>query len=289
MSNGKILVTGATGNVGGSVARELLKRERSVRVLVRDTETEKAKALAAAGAELARGDLSSPESLAAVVDGVDTVFGLTTPMTGVDLEVAHGKALIDAARVSGVGHFVFSSVASADKQTGIPHFDSKWEIEKHLTASGLNWTVTAPAFFYDNVLFPWNAVEIGGGSLRQALPPTRSLQMISVRDIGRFNAEAIEGRDAFFGKRIEIASDEMTGPDMAGALGAAIDIEVTYVEQSLEEVASQFEDMATMYKWFDDAAFDVDVTALKAAYPAVEWIGFGDWAAEHHAAFRGAS
>ena len=63
MSNGKILVTGATGNVGGSVARELLKRERSVRVLVRDTETEKAKALAAAGAELARGDLSSPESL----------------------------------------------------------------------------------------------------------------------------------------------------------------------------------------------------------------------------------
>ena len=94
----------------------------------------------------------------------------TSPFVGTDHETVHGKNLVDGAVQAGVSHFVYSSVASADKETGVPHFESKWEVEKHLSESGLNWTVSAPVFFFENISSPWLAADLENGQYRQAMP-----------------------------------------------------------------------------------------------------------------------
>ena len=140
-----ILVTGATGRQGGAVARELLDRGYQVRGLTRNTQSSRAQALVQLGLEMVKGDYDDVASLERALDGAYGIFGVTDFWEhGFEQEVQHGKNLIDAALRSNVQHFVFSSVASANQDTGIPHFDSKWEIEKYLRASAVPYTVVRP-------------------------------------------------------------------------------------------------------------------------------------------------
>ena len=279
MNSRKVLVTGATGNQGRAVTEALLKMGHEVRGLVRDIAEEGAQGLKEKGVEVFAGDFDDSGSLARAMSGMDAVFAMTTPITGVDVEVRHGKAIADAAKAAGVAHLVYSSVGDADRQTGIPHFDSKFEIEQYLRSLDLPWTITAPAYFYDNALFPWNMADLKEGRFRQALNPERKLQQISVRDIGRFNAMVIDRRDPFIGKRINIAGDELTGVEMAASLSKAVGKPISYQEQPLEEVRTQFADMATMYEWFDRDGFTADLNSLRDTYPEIEWDSFDQWAA----------
>ena len=218
MSTKSVLVTGATGNQGRAVTEALLEKGHRVRALVRNEDEQAAQHLNKSSVTIVKGDFDDTASLQNAMSGVDAVFAVTTPMVGVDVEVRHGKAIADAATTAGVSHLVYSSVSDADRQTGIPHFDSKYEIEQYLQSLNVPWTITAPAFFYDNALFPWNIADLKAGRFRQALKPARNLQQISVRDIGRFNAMVIDRGHPFIGKRINIAGDELTGAEMATAL-----------------------------------------------------------------------
>src|SRR2546428_11798447 len=153
-----ILVAGATGQQGGSVARALVKRGHRVRGLTRTAEN--LKALKAIGIEGVRGDLTDRTSLAPALRGVDAFFFMTTPFNpdfsvDVEKEVLQGTTAIDAAKAAHVPHVVMSSVASADGGTGIPHFESKVKVERHLQASGLRYTITRPVAFMDNYASPW--------------------------------------------------------------------------------------------------------------------------------------
>ena len=129
-----ILVTGATGQQGGAVARHLLKQPGfAVRALTRDSAKPAARALAQAGAEVVRGDLDDPASVRRALEGAWGVFSVQNFMeTGYEGEIRQGKALADAAKAAGVQHFVYTSVVSADRKTGLPHFESKWQIEQHI-------------------------------------------------------------------------------------------------------------------------------------------------------------
>ncbi len=274
-----VLVTGATGQQGGAVTRALLEKGHNVRAMVRDTESERAVALAGIGVELVVGDMEDTASIAAAAQGTDSMFAVTSPFElGTAHEAVHGKNLVDGAVAAGVGHFVYSSVASADKKTGIPHFESKWAVEEHLIESGLNWTVTAPVFFFGNISSPWLAADLANGRYRQAMPTDRDLQMIGVAAIGAFNAVVIDGREDFYGERIDIASDELSGAQTAVALSEATGRTVTFDEQPIEEVRVAFgEDMALMYEWFNDVGFDVDIDDLGGRFPSVDWESFSDW------------
>lgn len=277
MNQRSVLVTGATGNQGRAVTEALLEKGQTVRAMVRNA-GEAAGKITDPRVEIVVGDFDDPESLRRAMAGMDAVFAMTTMLEGVEGEVRHGKAIADAAKAAGVGHFVYSSVSDADRKTGIPHFDSKFEIEQYVRNLGLPWTITAPVFFYDNVLFPWNLADLKAGRFRQALNPARKLQQISLRDIGRFNALVIERREPFLGKRINIAGDELTLPQMAQALTKAIGRNIAFEEQSLEEVRNQFEDMATMYEWFEHVGFSADVESLRKDYPEVDWMTYEKWA-----------
>ncbi len=120
-----MLVTGATGKQGSAVARHLLKRGFRVRAITRDPKKEPARALAEQGVEVRRGDLDEPESLKPALTGAYGVFSVQNFWeTGYEREVRQGIALADAAKTAGVRHFIYSTVASAHRKTGLPHFDA---------------------------------------------------------------------------------------------------------------------------------------------------------------------
>jgi uncharacterized protein YbjT (DUF2867 family) len=180
-----ILVTGATGTQGGAVARELLARGYNVRGLTRSPKSDRAQALADLGVTVVKGDFDDAMSLAAAMRDVHGVFAVTSFWEhGFDREVAHGRQLIDAARLADVGHFVFTSVAGAETGTGLAHFDSKLEIEKILQKSGLNYSVVRPVEFMDNIRY--TKQEVMSGTLGDPRDGSQSHQWIAASDIGFF-------------------------------------------------------------------------------------------------------
>ena len=273
-----VLVTGATGQQGGSVAHALLALGHSVRGMTRNTSSEKAQALAAAGAEMVEGDFSRADSLAAALDGVHAVFAMSTPFeAGEDAEVAQGKAIVDAAVAAGVDHFVYTSVASADRETGIPHFDSKWEVEKHLAATDLDWSVIAPVYFMDNLFFPDNVGAIGQGAYPIAMPSAVKLQQVSVRDIGRFGAFMIDRKDEFLGRRVDIAADDLNATETAEILSRVLGRPIQHVEVPIDQIRAWSEDLAIMYEWFVSHGYTADIASLRSTYPSIEWESFEEF------------
>ena len=147
-----ILVCGATGSQGGAVTRSLLDRGFRVRGLTRNPQKPEAQALAEQGAEVVQGDMEDRSAMDQVlVEGIYGVFSVQNFWeTGYDREVQQGKIVADAAKAAGVEHLLYSSVGSAHRQTGIPHFESKREVEEHVRQIGLPYTILRPVFFMQN-------------------------------------------------------------------------------------------------------------------------------------------
>jgi uncharacterized protein YbjT (DUF2867 family) len=276
-----VLVTGATGKQGGHLVRELLARGHSIRGLTRKPESPAAAALADRGVTVVAGDLEDRGSLERAARGVDTVFAMTTPFEiGEAAETREGINVVRAASAVGVKHLVYSSVAGADRATGIPHFDSKFEIEKEIRRSGVPFTIVAPVFFMENFLADWSTAGLAKGSIALAMPATRRLQQIAVADIAQFTALVIERRESFLGQRIDIASDELTGTTAAEVLSDVLGRHIEYMALSVDSVRQWSEDQARMLEWFDRVGYDADVVGLRSLYPEVEWHRFSEWARE---------
>jgi uncharacterized protein YbjT (DUF2867 family) len=276
-----VLVTGATGKQGGHLVRELLARGHSVRALTRKPESPAAAALAERGVTIVPGNFDDEGSLERAARGVDTVFAMSTPFEGGSkTEAIEGINIVRAASRVRVKHFVYSSVAGADRATGIPHFDSKFEVEKEIRKSGIPFTIVAPVFFMENFLAEWMAAGIAQGSIAVAVPATRRLQQIAVEDIAQFTALVIERRESFLGKRIDIASDELTLATATAAISEASGRPIKYTAIPIAAARQQSEDLARMYEWFDRVGYDADVVGLRVLYPEVHWHRFSDWARE---------
>ncbi|HYO55956.1 NmrA/HSCARG family protein [Archangium sp.] len=275
-----VLVTGATGKQGGALARLLLKRDHRVLALVRSPDSPAAKELEQRGAELVPGDFDDPDSLERSMQGVDAVFAMATPFQGGGLEgeVRHGRHLIDAAKLARVRHFLYSSVAGADQNTGVPHFETKHVVEEHLRRSGLPYTIVAPVFFMENFLGPSFAQRLHEGVLSLPLPPHRGLQMVPVADLAAFCTRVLEWPEELFGRRIEVASDEVTGEQAAALISYVSGHKLHYEEMPLEAMRSFNEDMGSMFEWLQREGYHANVSLLRRDYPEVGWHTFEDWA-----------
>lgn len=276
-----VLVTGATGKQGGAVAREMLSHGHRVRALTRDPASEAARALADLGAETVRGDFGDAESLRAAATGVDVVFAMSSFWeTGTDDETRHGIALIDAVADTGIEHFVFTSVASADQNTGVPHFDSKYRIERHLVGSGLPHTILRPAYFMENVPI-FSGDGLAHGKYTIALSPDRPLQQITVGDIGKFALHVMENRGDFIGSAIDIAGDELTGNEVAQIISTVTGVPVEYEQMPIDALRAFSHDVALMFEFFENVGMKADISTLRARYPQVGWTRFEDWATSY--------
>ncbi|MFN8488304.1 MAG: NmrA/HSCARG family protein [Caldilineaceae bacterium] len=278
MSQSKlVLVTGATGNQGGSVVDALLRRGHQVRALTRKADSPAANQLRQQGVELAVGDFTNRDSLVRAARGVDALYAMGTPFGGIEQEVEQGKAIADAAKAAGVTHLVYSSVDSADRATGIPHFDSKYKVEQYIQASGMPYTIVAPAYFMDNLLQPWLLAGVRQGTLAMALPAHRSLQQIAVADIGEFVASVIDRGHSVFGRRYNIAGDDLNGQEAAAILSRVTGRTIHYQGFPPEVLRKQSEEMALMFEWFDKVGYASDIAGLRRDFPEVGWRTFEAW------------
>jgi len=163
-----------------------------------------------------------------------------------------------------VQHFVYTSVGSAHRQTGIPHFENKWRIEE--TVRGLEFpshVIFRPVFFMENLISPW---FLNGDRIYSALDPKTELQMIATEDIGRFIAPAFTEPERFNRREIDLAGDAVTMPEAAATLATALDRFIEYVRIPIEEVRKNSEDFAIMLEWFDRVGYNADVKALEREF-----------------------
>jgi len=271
-------IAGATGRQGGALARQLLARGQRVRAYTRSPGGPAARQLQRLGAEICPGGIEEPVPLERAMRGCDGGFAMATfAEGGVEAEVRCGRALVDAARRARVPHLVYSSMAGADRQTGVPHIDSKGEVERYLARAGVPYTIVAPVFFMEN----WLAIVPGAvarGALGYPLPPERVLQMVAVEDVAAFARTVLERPAEFEHRRLEIAGEALPMTGVARALGAALRCRLEYAPIPLEAVWARSEQLGRLCAWLDASGPRVDVARLRARHREVGWTSLETWA-----------
>ena len=257
MSTRTILITGITGKQGGATARALQDQGFHLRGLTRKPEGEAAVALQGLGIEMVKGDLNDAASLERALTDVWGVYAVqNTWEAGVEGEEEQGHRLARLARAAGVQHYVYASVASAHRRTGIPHFENKNRVEDTVRSAGFpTYSIIRPVFFMENLPTPW---FLNGDAIYAAMNPSTVLQMIAVEDIGKYGALAFT--DARLANRaLDIAGDQATMPEAARVLSNALGRTITFVQIPIEEVRKNSEDFALMLEWFGAVGYDADI------------------------------
>jgi len=298
-----IVVTGATGRQGGSVARRLLSHGWQVRAATRHPEGSAAGSLRALGIEVVAGDLDDRLSMIRAFQDAYGVFGVTDFWEhGYAGEVRQGRTMVDAAVAAGIRHFVFSSVGGADRTQGlgISHFDSKREIEEHLRLSGLRFTIFRPVTFMENFVTPrFRRAICVNGVFRFCIEPSRPFQMVAMNDVGAFVAKAFEDPARYAGQAMELASDAFTMLDFVNALSRAVGRYVRYqcMPPALQWIVAAYvgltgtsgrykvgRSLIDQFRWnnaSDTGGWNADLSSLRVLHPGLTsldtWVGTIDW------------
>ncbi|MEU7913149.1 NmrA family NAD(P)-binding protein [Microbispora bryophytorum] len=289
-----VLVVGATGTQGSAAARGLLRRGHRVRALTR--EPARARHLTELGAEVAAGDLGDPAAVEAALDGVTAVFAVPLRDPGDDgAELANAAFLIEAARRSGVRHFVQTSVAGAGDLSRMPrwgtghwneaYWETKHRIEEAVRTGGLPvYTILKPSFLMENLLPPKGPLmfpELARGEIVTAVGRHVRVQMISADDIAAFAAAALERPGRFSGQSIELAAEAPTMHEVAATIGAVTRRTVRAVSLTPSQAVAAGRPPAVVRgeEWLNEVGYHAPIDAL-ASY-GVALTDFGQWARTH--------
>lgn len=207
----QVLIFGATGHVGGAAARELLQRGWQVRAVSRTPASEKARALAALGADVRQADMDDRASLEKVFAGQSRVLSVQNWTTsGVDGEIRQGKLVADVAKEAGVAHLIYLSAGPGEPGTGVPHFESKITVENYMRTLGLPFTIVRPGPFMELMtakefyppLVTWGVMpRITGWDL--------PIPWAAVRDIGTAVANLFEDPDTWIGRDLQTFTSDI--------------------------------------------------------------------------------
>lgn len=273
----KIFVTGATGNQGGAVVRNLLNRGFHVKALVRNPAA--AKLRPQDSLEIIKGDLDDPASYRSHLKDAEGVFCNLVYKYGIDKEIKQGIELVNASKENNIEHFVYSSVIGCDLNTGIPHWESKLKIEDHLKASGIGYTILRPASLYENMLIPQVKSRILKGKLVLPTQKNTTQQFISSEDIGKIVTLIFSDLEKYRGRTITLAAEQMNGEQLASTFSKAMGREIRF--QQLPMFITRLvmgRDLTKMFRWVNnnDACFVKDMEALQNEFPGMlsleEWI-----------------
>lgn len=274
-----VLITGATGRQGGAVVRHMLSKGWRLRALTRHCSSYGAERLAGQGVEVVQGNLEDPASLERAAHGAYGIYSVQDFWTaGAKREVQQGKNVADAAKKAGVEHFVYSSVGGAERNSGIDHWESKWEIEKHIRKIGLPATILRPAAFMENYYIDQVEIGILKGKLLDPIRGDQQYQTIAVEDIGAFVALAFERPEEFIGLELEIAGSELTNPETAETFSRVLGKPIKFQQLPMPLVRVVLgKEFYRMFRWFNEEGFRADIKELRRRYPEVRLQTLEEW------------
>jgi uncharacterized protein YbjT (DUF2867 family) len=303
-----IAVIGATGAQGGSLARAILADPQggfAVRAITRKADSEKAKALAKAGAEVVAADLDDAASLKRAFAGAYGAFCLTNfwEHFSPEKELAQARNMAQAAKEAGVQQVVWSTLEDTRKwvplsdarmptlqgKYKVPHFDAKGEADKLF--AGLPTTYLVTSFYWDNFIYFGMGPKKGAdGKLGIAFPMgDRKLPGIAAEDIGKCAYGVFKRGKELIGKRVGIAGEHLSGEEMAAAFTRALGQEVVYHDVTPETYRAfgfpGADDLGNMFQFKRDFNDDFrkprSVEASRALNPALQ--AFDKWLAQNKA------
>ncbi|KAK6539641.1 hypothetical protein TWF694_009847 [Orbilia ellipsospora] len=269
-----ILIAGATGQQGGAVLEalkstpEFSNSSLSIRAIARDP-TAASKKLGSTNISFHKANLTDQASLEAAMAGVDAAFLITIPIPNPEAEVTQGKTFIDAAKAAGVKYIVFSSVGSAERNTGVPHFESKRVVEKYLEESGIAHSIIRPVAFMDN--FPLQGLGrfFALGMFKTFLGNKR-VQLIAVKDIGVFGAKALIDPVYWTGKEVELAGDDKSVKEILDVYQKVQGSRpwIAWLPYLLLKLMLPT-DIFLMFKFFYEDGYKADIPELQKLHPAL--------------------
>jgi uncharacterized protein YbjT (DUF2867 family) len=256
MADKKIIaVVGATGAQGGGLVRAILEDKNGpfeARAITRDVNSDKAKALSEAGAEVVAGDVDDVKSLKKAFDGAHGAFCVTFFWAHMkpEKELSQARNMAQAAKDAAVDHVIWSTLEdtrtlvplSDDRMPTlmgkykVPHFDAKGEANAIFTELGVPTTFLVTSFYWDNFIhFGMGPKKGADGKLAITLPlGKKKLAGIAAEDIGKTAYRIFEEGDEWIGKTVGVAGGHLTGAQMAKALTKALGQEVRYNEVTPE-------------------------------------------------------
>lgn len=286
-----ILVTGATGAQGGSVARALLRDGNyDVRCLTRNPQSENAKALEEAGASIVKGDLEDITSLALAMEGVYGVFGVTNFWEHFEKEYQQGKNLILAVVGARVDHFILSALPSAEKLSGgrfrIPHFDIKASLQQYARTIKPDSSFVHVGSYYENMLNYIPPEPTGDGGFAWRLPQGNSkYASIAVEDLGPIVAAMFNHPDVYKKRTVGAVGTDMPFADYAAVLSRVLQVPVSYSHVPEQEFAALgfpgAAELAAMYAFKEAYITDrqMDLIESYGLNPSVQT--FESWATDN--------
>ena len=237
----KILVVGGTGNVGGQVVKELVKRDADIRMLLR-----KEGVPAMKGVEVSIGDLLDPVSVAKAMDGVDKLYLLNAVVPD---ELTQGLIAYDLAKRLKLKHNVYHSVFAVERFQDVPHFASKMAIENAIREFDVPFTIIRPNYFIQNDAALKDALTKDGV---YPMPlGTAGISAVDVRDIAEATAIALTS-DEHFGKIYNLNGPEpLSGPKLASIWSALLGKEIRYTGHDMDAFEEQLRERAPSWSAFD--------------------------------------
>jgi uncharacterized protein YbjT (DUF2867 family) len=246
-----VVVFGATGAQGGGLVRAILADPKSgykVRAITRDVQSEKAKELAAMGAEVMAADIDQEDSLKRAFDGAQAAYCVTFFWAhfSPEREIAEIAAMAHAAKSAGTSHVIWSTLEDTRKwvpldddrmptlhgKYKVPHFDGKGSSDHFFTDAGVPTTFLLTSFYWENFIYFGMGPQKGpDGRLAITFPlGDKKMPGIASEDVGACAYGILKRGAEFIGKRVGIAGEHLTGAQMAAGLSKALDREVAYHE-----------------------------------------------------------
>ncbi|MCC6294552.1 MAG: NmrA/HSCARG family protein [Bryobacterales bacterium] len=277
MSKKIIAVVGATGSQGGGLVRAICEDAGggfAARAITRSTDSDKARALAAMGAEVVAANVDDEASLRRAFEGAHGVYGVTFfwDHFSPEREKAQASAIAAASRAVGARHVIWSTLDDSRQyiplddtrmptlmgRYKVPHFDAKAEADAYF--AGLPVTYLLTSFYWDNLIHFGMAPRRGeDGRLTFTLPMgDRKLPQIAAADIGRCAYGIFQRGEEFTGKRVGIAGEHLTGAEMCARLGRALGETVTHVSPPFDVYRGLgfpgADDLGNMFQFNHDCA-----------------------------------
>ena len=275
MSERFIAVTGATGAQGGGLARAILEGDAfAVRALTRKPDSEKARALADAGAEVVAADLDDAASLRRALEGAWGAFFVTSywEYFSPERELAQARNMVAASRGIGLQHVIWSTLEDTREQVPltddrmptlmerykVPHFDAKGESDAMFAEAGLPVTFLRASFYWENfIYFGQGPRRAEDGTLELVLPMgNKRLAGVAAKDIGRVAYGILRRSPSLIGQTVGVAGEHLTGTEMAAKMSAALGEQVRYGDISPAAYRALgfpgADDLGNMFQYYQD-------------------------------------